>query len=551
MHDRTFPSSLRRGPSRPPALFSRQAPETRRRSVAIVGGGPAAVYLLLHLAASPVPLGIVIFERDREIGPGMPYRDQLNSEEMLSNIASREIPPVTETLLGFLSRCDTATRAEFGLAPDSLHEDAFFPRLVLGRYFVAQLAALVARARGRGHVVEVRSRVTVTDVIPGPKGTRLEWRSPSGSETALFDHAVIATGHRWSDHRLPSGVTLHTPWPAKSLGRFIGRQVGVLGTSLSAIDAVLGLAAVHGAFEETDRDVRWVPSDAAEGFGITMMSRRGLLPDPDWYYPLPLPDLPRFTEDAIAAEIAKCGEGLLDRCQSLLARDLADLDPAYAARVEPARTEGFADRHFAERMAGSPWDVARRDLARADLQRRARQTDPWRLALLRAHEVYEAVVPRLAEDDRAIFDRDLKPVFTDVYASVPHRSIRRMLALHDAGHLEILRLGPEYEIAPERRGARVAGAGGTVHVGAIVDARGQRPAGLPELGFPSLAGESEFDPDTLEIRTNGAACGAIFCLAAPILLPDHPFVQGLTRTAELARATVERLLGQPHARPET
>ncbi|KFE35122.1 hypothetical protein DW2_09111 [Thioclava atlantica] len=512
--------------------------------MALIGGGPTAIYALRHLLDAPFPLDIHVFERDREVGPGMPYREEINTSEMLSNIGSREIPPVLQTLVEFLSDCDTQTLSEFGLSEEEIGPETFFPRLVLGRYFTAQLAALVARARRLGHRVEVRSRYTVRDIVPGPEGTEVSWQSPSGDGTARYDHVVVATGHQWADRVHSSGVTLHAPWPAKALRRFIGCKVGILGSSLTAIDTVLALAVFHGTFVEDGEDVRWDPAPSAEAFRAVMMSRRGLLPDADWYYELPLPGLPSFDEDAVSREIARGPKNLLARCHRILASDIAALDPDYAQRTSPEKLDGFADRHFAERMKGDPWEVARSLVEIASVQREARTADPWRPALLKAHEIYERIIPHLSAQEREIFSRELKPVFADIYASVPHRSIRRMLALHEAGVLELTRLGSDYTINPRGAGVLVEGASGALFVDALIDARGQRAADLSGLKFPTLAAMGEFDPSTLSIRVPEGCRGTITCVAIPVLLPSNPFVQGLERARDLGRLAAERIIGE-------
>ncbi|VDR26907.1 Uncharacterised protein [Raoultella terrigena] len=47
------------------------------------------------------------------------------------------------------------------------------------------------------------------------------------------------------------------------------------------------------------------------------------------------------------------------------------------------------------------------------------------------------------------FRAGLARVFIDNYAAIPSQSIRRLLALHEAGVISILPLGPDYAIAIE------------------------------------------------------------------------------------------------------
>jgi uncharacterized NAD(P)/FAD-binding protein YdhS len=514
--------------------------------VAIVGTGPTAIYALKHLLESDAPMDIHLFEREREIGTGMPYREGANLPQMLSNIGSREVPPVVETLEGFLRSCDAATLREFGIEGYEIGPETFYPRLVLGRYFMAQIAAMIARARGSGHGLEVRARHAVTDIIPAPDGVVVQFETPHAADVATFDHVIIATGHHWSARTDASGVLLHAPWPAERLRRFAGSHVGILGSSLTAIDTAIALASFHGRFEEADA-VRWLPNSADSPFRMAMLSRRGLLPDADWFYPLPLPDLPSFNPSAVE-RLAQ--PGLLSSAHALLAKDLQRLDPAYAAGTRPDRIEGYADRHFADRLTKGGWSAAKTGLEEAATDRDARRTAAWRMALLAAHLVYEDVLPRLTKEERALFDRELRPVFSDVYASVPHRSIRRMLALHEAGVLELHGLGDSYTIRPEGQGVRISGRSGEHWFDHLIDARGQSAAALDDLGFPTLSKRSRFDPETLRVTSDIHPASTVTCVAIPVILRHNPFVQGLENVEALGRRAADNVLaslGAPKA----
>jgi uncharacterized NAD(P)/FAD-binding protein YdhS len=528
----------------------RPAPGRRATSVAIVGGGPTSVYLLAALADCRQRLDIAVFEREAVVGPGMPFREGTNEATMLANVASRELPPVTRTLSEYLEDCDDGTLAGFGLQRAAIDDEAFYPRLVLGAFFTAEVAAVVARLRGLGHRAEMRTRTRVADIAPGPAGIRVTWKGPAGGGAADFDHVVIATGHDWPDRTLPNGVEMLSPWPASKLRRLAG-SIGILGASLTAIDVAVGIAARKGRFTGEGAKLAYVPRPGEAPFELVMMSRKGLLPEADWYYPIPTPPLPRLTEAAAEAEVGRGSAGLLDRTFALFAADLADLDPAYAARVGVDRIEGYADRHFADRRAADPWEWARADLAEAGRNRRRRHTVPWRYGLLAAHEVFEEVTPYLSDADLARFRQHLVPVFVDIYASVPHRSIRRLLALRQAGLLRLVGTGSEPQIEAEGSDVVVRHDGGAETVAAIVDARGQQPVSVAALGFPSLARRGAVGPlrghsCILPLRT--PTPGTLHCLALPVLLNRRPFVQGLVNVHALATRTAGIIAAEPVAR---
>ncbi len=124
-------------------------------TIGIVGTGPSGIYSLKHLIDLPTPLHITLFEQNHRAGVGTPYNPETNDPAMLANIASIELPPVTETLVGWLhDRTDTEL-ADVHIKRAEISERAFYPRVLIGAYYHDQLRKLVARAEAQGHKVEI------------------------------------------------------------------------------------------------------------------------------------------------------------------------------------------------------------------------------------------------------------------------------------------------------------------------------------------------------------------------------------------------------------
>lgn len=65
-------------------------------------------------------------------------------------------------------------------------------------------------------------------------------------------------------------------------------------------------------------------------------------------------------------------------------------------------------------------------------------------------------------------------MFIDNYAAIPSESVRRLLALHDAGMIEILTLGADYERTNEQEITVIYHHGRRSKFDVFIDARGQR-----------------------------------------------------------------------------
>lgn len=155
--------------------------------------------------------------------------------------------------------------------------------------------------------------------------------------------------------------------------------------------------------------------------------------------------------------------------------------------------------------------------------------------------------------------------FIDEYATVPHLSIKRLLALRNAGRLEIIRLDESYEIETDglERGARVLMGHQVEIFDSFIDATGQTALSAQDLPFPTLlqqrgvkkaptsqplnliredavgeadrTGGIDVDENYRPVKT-APLTNRLYCVAIPFLLHKHPFVQGITSAAELAAA---------------
>ncbi|KQS52889.1 FAD-dependent oxidoreductase [Brevundimonas sp. Leaf363] len=533
-------------------------------SIAFVGAGPTTLYTLNALLAQGVSgARITVFEAQPTAGLGSPYRPGWNDPAMLSNIASVEIPPLGETLLAWLHNQTASDLHDMGVQTADISDRAFVPRVALGRYFQDQFDALMRRAREAGNTVDIRTRCRVVDAANTADGMRLTL-SPQGGggvSHALFDHVVLATGHQWpSQQEVRPGYFL-SPWPATTLASLPATDIGIRGSSLTAIDAAVAIAGAHGAFVRQDDALIYQASPGTERLRLTMMSRKGLLPEADYYFPLPHAPLDICTPEAIGRLTSAADAALLDDVFDLFRRELMAVDPAYAAAtgLEHATLETFSEAYFAERAAVDPFEWAAANLEEARANHAAQVTVPWRDAILRMHEVVAAVVPHLDGPQFQRFNRDLKPIFVDAYGAVPHESVERMLALRRAGVLQILALGDDYRIDTHRPegGVLLIHGDRPRHFPVFIEATGQRPLGAIQFPFLSLLeqgivrDESSSDApdaargividDVFHPIADGVPEDRLFCLSLPFIMGRHPFVQGITSSHEMGEIVGRRL----------
>lgn len=543
-----------------------------KNRICIIGSGPTGIYTLKNLISSATPLDITIYEAESEAGKGTPYLPGINDPVMLCNIPSIEIPLIGQTLMDWLADQPDAYLQRFGIVKNEIDEREFYPRIVLGDYFHTQFRFLLAAARERGHVVTVKAAHRVTDIIVGP--TAIQVTAQEEALGSAFSYVVMATGHDWPETTETKPGYFVSPWPASALESIPVGSLGILGTSLSAIDALMTVSTSNGSFLYDEAGALiYKPAAGSGDFHATMMSRKGLLPEADFYFPIPYETPSICTEEAVDALIAEGSNGLLDATFALFSQELALRDPQYAMQIglSDLDADSFAEAYYAQRSGIDPFAWAARNLAEAQSNMTQKVTVPWRNAIMITHEIIARIVPHLDLRDFRRFGKSFKSIFIDEYATVPHLSIQRLLALHNAGVLSIQKLGNDYEIAtvPGKRGATITTDAGRLEFDTFIDATGQSAHSVKDIPFPSLVnanivreaptvlalsvladdqvrevehlGGIDVDED-YRVISGGALQTALYCAAIPYLLHKHPFIQGITSTAEIGEAVAASII---------
>lgn len=513
----------------------------------VVGSGATGTYLLKRLVSQNLPVSIDVFETADEVGTGMPYREGMNADYMLCNAFSREIPPVTQPLIDWLESQPPRELGEWELSTHDLSPRAFYPRTLIGEYLGSEFADLCSKAKDAGFDLNIHTGCKVRDISIAGKQALVSYSESGGNSEKLFDIVLIATGHKWPSEPMIDEARLVSPWPYTNTEALAEGPIGVLGSSLSAIDVVIALGHAHGQFDEQSDRVTWHPDTPESSLQVTMVSHNGVMPEGDFYYPFPYEPLQHLTKDAVAKEIARGKDGLLQRSFGLLCAELDAADPEYLDQLgKDARTlEGFAPAYFASRQQIGGLAAVKENLAEMRKLMRERQTVPHRYALLRGHEVFGNILPHLSDEDFKRFSKHLMPVFGDCYAAVPHLSLARIVAMYDAGVLELLATTGDATFTQTADGqVSVETEDGLRTFHAMVDARGQSSEPLSGLPFPSLSalfGDDTgplMEPFRLEI---GDGAPGIYCLALPQVLERYPFSQGLSNCDELAKRVVDDL----------
>ena len=448
-----------------------------RRHLVVVGGGQSAKWLLFWLCeqlardGTSLPLrAVTVVESQAEAGTGLAW----NRENVLeSHLASRSIA-ISRWTFG------DKQREQFRATIDFLRE-----------------MGVAAETRLGDEVVAIEKVCDGFDVLLR-SGAKLD-----------ADHVVLATGYGvrpWRGKAVALQQALKagwpgahsSPWPATGLQRDVfddrdqsRKRVLVLGTYLTAVDAVITLATRAGRFtrDSTGR----LSFEAPVGFSIAMASRTGLLPKAWGREDASAWKLRHFTKEALLALMVETPRGAFLPLDAAL--DLVRNELAFAARhhgdVVPSVLR--EDRSSFQRLAAFKRWLMRRDAAstlRADIAAVAgygpldadlspAQRPGWQVPVDRVLALWAEMSPWFSAEDAGRFDRELRSVFFNHMLPMPLASALHLDAMFVAGHLKVVRLGRHYELNLETLTAETielsnvgANEGGRRHFTDVVDATG-------------------------------------------------------------------------------
>jgi uncharacterized NAD(P)/FAD-binding protein YdhS len=418
----------------------------------IIGGGASGTATLLQLAralsggaadgsADPGRFRVRVVEREGAFGPGFPHADRNALPFHLINMCARDMGVLDgrpEDFQDWLDERRPALARDFpGYRPflesPWLRDGpcTYVPRGVMGVYLEERFRESADRLRRIGASVTLLSGWEAEDLREEGGALRVFLRRAGGGETRVLatDRVLLATGH-WFD-ATPDGRFFPSPWPPRSLAEAVppGARVGVIGTSLSALDAALTLTA-DGAFARgASGGLAYRPSGRPRS--ITLYSRSGLLPRVRGRAG-PYRNV-HFTRAGLRERrLANGGVLFLEDLYELLD---ADLRRCYGRAVDWKR---------AVRPRGTPQALLEGHL------REARRGDGpggelrWQTVLHQTFPMAREIYLQLSPADRERFDRELTTPFFLFASPMPPANAEKLLALMRAGVVRVVRLGSSY-----------------------------------------------------------------------------------------------------------
>ena len=428
-------------------------------TLAIIGAGPAALFLLKSLCEEGrPPLHISIFEKDETPGMGMPYSPWGAGPEHITNVSANEIPEMITPFNDWLNNFPANKMASYNFNKKDFHEYKVLPRLLFGEYLAGQFEAAVKKARQQGCIVDLFFNTRVKDIKDQPGKGHVVLMT-ANDESFVADQVVICTGHRWP--KKEEGKTtgwFDSPYPPAKLRGIKNTTVAIKGASLTAVDAIRTLARCNGYFVKEDDRLVFKPHEDCAGFRMVMHSLHGLMPAVRFHLQdTHLSQGHSFDEKEIY-EIKGTNNGFVpldlvfDKC---FKQPLKELQPALYALIENMRMEDFVDHMMGLREKLDGFTLLKAEYREAGKSIERKQSIPWKemLAVLSYEMNYPA--KHFCAEDMIRLKKKLMPLIGVIIAFLPQASCEELIALHEAGVLQLQEVDETSEVKPSADGGCV------------------------------------------------------------------------------------------------
>ncbi len=166
------------------------------KHIGILGGGPAALFLLKRLIEqNGNSIKITIIEKTNQLGAGMPYSKQGACNEHVTNVSGNEIPGMVTSVEEWVKEAPEHLLKKFNINENNFNDYKVLPRLFFGEYLSAQFNLLLVQAKENGIMVNILYNTEVQNVFDDTSTEKVNVITSKGEHE--FDRVAICTGHNW------------------------------------------------------------------------------------------------------------------------------------------------------------------------------------------------------------------------------------------------------------------------------------------------------------------------------------------------------------------
>ncbi len=427
------------------------------KKIAIIGSGATSIYLLKHILDNITILknemqSISIFEKNSVLGMGMPYNPETTDLYNLSNISSEELPKLEITFETWLKKQNTSTLKKLEIDKEKIDKSEVYNRLALGQYLESQYQIITEHLLKSGIIIKEYANTEIKDISYNQRKKEVILVAELGGNLK-FEKVIIATGHMWNEEDHIQSGYYASPWPIRKIlpkpTTFNNYAIGTLGASLSAFDVVSSLSRRHGIFEEdNDGNLKFKSYKGAEKFKIVMHSTNGWLPHLQYEQEEPIREIYRhFGRDKIYEIVDEEGYLRIETFFTKLcskALNKAFIKDDMITMAERVSSKGYSFSDFVADMTekheySNAFKGMRREMIESKKSVDKKKPIHWKEVfddLMYALNFHATLMPA---EDHIYLHKEIMPFLMNVIAAMPIPSGKLLLALYDAGKIEIVK----------------------------------------------------------------------------------------------------------------
>lgn len=465
------------------------------KTIALIGGGPAALFILKHLIKNGVPVQkVLIFEKNERLGVGMPYGKLGAETEHVANVSANELPELQEDFETYIAKFPTDKFGNF-CENGKVNPYEVIPRRLLGDFLEYSFKKYVGLAKSSGIEVQIFTETQVLDITA--EQTTAGYKILAGNEKFQSDVVVLCTGHVWpKKFEGTHEGWFDSPYPPSKLSQKANFPVAVRGASLTAIDAIKTLARANGRFQKDEYgNFQYFLNEDSPNFRIDLFSLRGFLPALRFH----------SEDDAFSAEwtmsldeIYEYKEqhgGFVDLdyvFERNFKRLIKERNPDFYEEIKGLSIEEFVDKMLQIRKELDSFTLFKAEFQEAEKSLQRKQSVVWKETLSAFSYAVNYPAKHFSAEDMLRLKKTLMPLISIIIASLPQSSYHEIMALYEKGLITSNAVGENSEIEPaEESGAVVRyvdenGQHIEEYYPIFVDAIGQKAMFFNDLSFPGL-----------------------------------------------------------------
>ncbi|RYG18717.1 MAG: hypothetical protein EOO07_08330 [Chitinophagaceae bacterium] len=351
-----------------------------------------------------------------------------------------------------------------------------------------------------------------------PKKKELVELKLASGERLQYHRAIICTGHHWpKTYEGDVPQYFDSPYPPAKLKKVANYPVAIRGASLTAIDAIRTLARVNGSYsKDKDGMLNYKVNEENPEFRLVLHSLSGLLPAIRFHLEDSMLGKDTLYSPEEVTAIREANEGFvpLDMVfEEKFLKPLAAHDPEFFNKIDAQdlSIEKFVDQMLSFREDIDSFELFKAEYRQAEKSIKRRESVYWKEMLGALSYTMNYPAKYFSAEDMLRLKKTLMPLISLVIAFVPQSSAEEMLALHQAGVLDLLAVGAQSKVVPNPTGGityhykDAAGKQHAVDYAMFVDCIGQPHLPFDAFPYEGLRQNDVIAPAKLNFRSNEVA----------------------------------------------